>query len=362
MFDLKLCMNCSEAKFIDKFGKVPHFDKLESILRKLKATNKPLSYGYLRKIASTKYWNFNEFWMIPSWWGYFKKRNKTSGLFRTIPENERQVIWDLYQIFKNIEVVSIILRLIDPKNYGIISPPVRSALRLHARDNYVDEYLDYLSVLRAYAKEYEFIRVSDTEIALWTLVLKCIRHKGPECKNFLEYQVRLIETEEQIIRNSQLFEKLEKEAIEILETDSARQDELNRLKDEISKLSRERRTFPFDLIKLEKSTVQPNNKIVHDKNEPDVDAGQKYFMKKLADIPVVNQIIWSENITAKGHTRISSIQERGELTILYVNRNNYAAKLKVRPVHCPDVTHGRFFAQIVAREMNIELCEKKFEN
>jgi hypothetical protein len=47
------------------------------------------------------------------------------------------------------------------------------------------------------------------------------------------------------------------------------------------------------------------------------------------------------------------------LTILYVNKDNYAAKIKVRPVRCPDRTHARRFAQMVAKSMNIQPMEEK---
>ncbi len=302
--------------------------------------------------------------MIPSWWQYRTEVKKTRGLFKDLTKNERRVISVLYSIFKNIEVTSVILRFIDPENYGIISPPVRCALRLPAKDNYVDEYLDYLSILRMYAAEYSFITVADADIALWTLVERCLRDKGPECENFKRYQERMISIEEEYIRKSQLFKKMQDEILELVEGMAAeevakKQLELEKLRREIRDLTRERDAFPANLIKLDKSNRKPSEKIIHDWREPEVDAGQKHFMQKLAEDVYVNQIIWSENIAAKRPTRISAISESGELTILYVNKDNYAAKLKVRPVSCPDRTHARFFANIIAKSMNIPVIDEK---
>jgi hypothetical protein len=326
----------------------------------LKGSDKSLSYKLIRKMSSNRYWSFNEFWMIPAWWHYRKHIKKTKELFKDISKNERQVVSVLYGIFKNIEVVSIILRFVAPENYGVISPPVRYALGLKAKDNYVYEYLDYLLILRMYAKEYEFGRAADADIALWTLVEKCLSAEGPECENFQKYQEKMIDIEEEYIRKSRLFNKMEDEILEVVgEEEASKQAELDGVRKEIRNLMRERESFPQNLIRLDKSLHKPEEKIIHDRRENEVDAGQKHFMQKLAEDVYVNQIIWSENIRTGHPTRISAMEEGGELTILYVNKDNYAAKLKVRPIRCPDRTHARFFANLVAKSMNIPLMEDK---
>src|SRR4030042_2749353 len=359
-FNLKLCQACAEDAYGKRFKIIPKFEKLEKIFSGLKGTEKQLSYGKINKLTKTEYWNFDDFWMVPSWWYYRKCAKKTKGLFRESPKNEDHVISILYGIFKNIEVVSIILRFIDPENYGIISPPVRCALGLKAKDNYVDEYLDYLSVLRMYAREYEFTRVADADIALWTLVEKCLKAESAACDNFRKYQEKLIDIEEEYMRKSQLFKKMEDEILEVAaEEEASKRADLGEMRKELQDMRRERGCFPIHLIGLDKSLHKQEEKIIHDRREPDVDAGQRHFMHKLAEDIYVNQIIWSENIRTKHPTRISTIQDGGELTILYVNKDNYAAKIKVRPVRCPDRTHARFFANLVAKSMNIPLMEEK---
>jgi hypothetical protein len=313
-------------------------------------------------MSSSKYWNFHEFWMIPSWWQYQKQKKKTKGLFKDLPSNEEKVILALYSVFKNIEVASIVLRFIDPVNYGIISPPVRFAFGQKAKDTYTDEYLDYLSVLRSLAMEYGFNRVADADIALWTLVEKCLRAGSPGCENFRRYQEKMIAIEEEYIQKTQLYKKMTDEVLELAgeladEESAKKQKELENLRDELRSLVRETDRFPLNLLKLEKSNRKAKEKIIHDRREPEVDGGQKYFMQKLAEDTYVNQIIWSENITAKHPTRISAIRDEGELVVLYVAKDNYAAKLKVRPVRCPDRTHARFFAILISRSTNIPVME-----
>ena len=361
-FDLKECLQCSDEAFLKKFGRVSDIRKLENKFSGLKGSEKGLTYKKIKELKKRKYWDFSNFWMIPSWLMCWGKLKATKGLFKLLPDtdNERNAAIILYDIFKNIEVVSVILRLVDPENYGIISPPVRCALGLKAKDNYVDEYLDYISVLRMYAKEYKFERVADADIALWTLVEKCLRTESPKCENFQKYQEKMVEIEEEYIRKSQLFHKMEEEILGLAKEElAAKQAELDKIKEGLRDLKRERESIPQNLITLEKSLLKPEAKIIHDRREPEVDAGQKHFMYKLAEDPYINQIIWSENIKTKRPTRISNIQEGGELTILYVNKDNYAAKIKVRPVRCPDRTHARFFANLVAKLMNIPLMEEK---
>jgi len=359
-FDLKRCKTCADDVFKQKFGKIPCFDKLEAIFEGIKGTDKRLSYKMIQDLIKKEYWNFEDFWMVPDYSSFMKHEKKTERLFKELPENERHVISILYEIFKNIEVVSIILRFIDPQNYGIISPPVRCALGLSAKDNHIDEYLDYLSDLRMYTKEYSFERAADADISLWALVEKCLRAESTICQNFKKYQEKLIEIGEEYIRKSQLFKKIEEDLLNVAAEEEARTLlDLERMGKELRNLRKERKSVPANLIRLDKSPHEPGEKIIHDRREPEVDAGQKHFMHKLAEDIYVSQIIWSENIRTKHPTRISAIQDGGELTILYVNKDNYAAKIRVRPVRCPDRTHARFFANLVAESMNLPLMEDK---
>lgn len=360
MFDLKECLRCSNDAFQKRFGRIPDFKLIEAKLIGLKGSDRGLDYRKIKELKKRKYWDFSNFWMMPSWLTCLRKLKTTSGIFKVLPDQENQTAIILYDIFKNIEVVSIIFRFVDPKNYGIISPPVRCALGLKAKDNYVDEYLDYLSVLRTYADDYGFRTVAEADIALWTLVEKCLKAESPECENFRAYQDKMIAIEEEYIKKSQIFKKMEEEIWEVAgdEVENAHA-ELDKTKVEISELLKERETFPLNLVRLEKSARKAHEKIIHDRREPDVDTAQRYFIQKLAENVLVNQVIWSENISAKHPNRISAIRDDGELTILYVSKDNYAAKLKVRPLRCPDRTHARFFANIVAKSMNIPVMEDK---
>ena len=275
-FDLKQCNDCSAATFRAKFGMIPRFTELEQVFHGVRQSDKRISYAQLAKLKDRKYWNFEDYWYLPNWWAIRKALKKTAGIFRNLPEGEKETIAILYSIFKNIEVVSIIMRFVEPDNYGIISPPVRSALNKRAQENYVDEYLDYLNTLRAYSSEFSFIRVADADIALWSLVEKCVNGERADCANFKKYQERLVEVEEQLIKTSSTYHSLEDEILEVAEKDIAEKEaEIVRLKDSLAGLQTKISDMPQNLIKIEKSALEPSQKLIHDGKEMEIDSAQK---------------------------------------------------------------------------------------
>jgi len=353
-FDLKQCLECVKQTFEQKFDRMPQFENMESIFSGIKGTEKPLSYSMIKRLTSRKYWIFDDYWIVPSWWKLRKDLKKTKGLFMDLPRNEKEAIGKLYDVFKNIEVVSIVLRFVDPENFAIISPPVRFVLKQPPRETYIEEYLDYLSTLRRYAQEYECGKVADADLALWALVEKCIMRKNTSCSNFKKYQEKAVEIEEEYIKKSMLYRQLEEDLLSMAEEEvKKKESEMEKIKIELDNLKLKRRIFPADLVKLKISPLSPGKKLIHDKKEPYIDGGQEYFINQLVKNKYVHKVIWSENLSSKQPTRISHIEETGELTILYVTKNNYAAKIKVFPADCSDRTHAKYFANIISDYMGI---------
>jgi len=363
-FDLKKCLGCAGQTLLQKFGRVTDFENLELIFSGIKGTEKPLSFRIIRKMIKKKYWDFADYWMIPGWWNLCKNLKLTKGIFKNLPEDERNTISILYNIFKNIEVVSIILRFLDPQNYGIISPPVKYALKQPPSENYIKEYMNYLITIRDYSHEYDFARVADADIALWALVEKCVIPKDSSCQNFKEYQEKIVEIEEEYIKKSLIFKQLEDELLSVAEEDVEKnvknlKEERDIIRKELESLRHKLKKYLVDLIKLKKSPLAAEGKLIHDRREQFVDSGQDLFLRNLVKNPYVHKVIWSENTTAKPPTRISHVEESGEVTILYVTKNNYAAKIKVLPIECPDGTHAKYFASLISDHMSIPILGKK---
>ena len=171
----------------------------------------------------------------------------------------------------------------------------------------------------------------------------------------------MVEIEEQFIKATSIYHALEDEILEVAEQGiEAKELEITRLRDNLAKLRSQMDDMPQNLIIIEKSALRPSQKLIHDGKEMEIDSAQKYFMTRLAEYPYINKIIWSENITAKHPTRISNIKEDGEITILYVTKDNYAAKIKIYPSKCPDRTHARYFAQRVSKSLGIVILEDKY--
>jgi len=363
-FDLKKCLGCMKQTYTKKFGRNFQFDSMEAIFKGLKGTDNPLSYRMIKRLTSRKYWIFEDYWLVPNFWKLWRSLKKTKGLFQEFPENEQQATEVLYSIFKNIEVASIILRFVDPQNFGVISPPVRYALRQSAKETYVEEYLDYLSTLRSYAREYGFARVADADMALWALMENCVIPGNSSCDNFRGFQKKRVEVEEEYIKKSLLFKGLEDELLSVAEEDVAKEvkslkEERDRIRKELDGLQYKLKIYPVGLIKLKKSPLPAEEKFIHDRREQYIDSGQELFLNQLAKNTYIHKVIWSENITAKPPTRISHVEDSGELTILYVTKDNYSAKIKVSPCECADGTHAKYFAGLISDYMSIPILGEK---
>lgn len=113
-------------------------------------------------------------WDYPDWWP------RLSGQIETpiaLPQHiysaqgKRTAIEALHKVFKNIEIVSVVLRFMCPDAFGIISPPVTSFLCLFPPPNAVEQYLIYLKVLedfRKHCSSENLKRVADIDMALWS--------------------------------------------------------------------------------------------------------------------------------------------------------------------------------------------------
>jgi hypothetical protein len=132
-----------------------------------------LSYADLVHFESSHYWWFEKFWVFPPehQMGPHLKLRKFN--FWALPNREADVITLLYEAFRSIELVSIILRFIKPENYGIISLPVERVLDVRRGSDAVEIYLNYLGDLRTIKKHYGFERIADADMALWVVHEKC---------------------------------------------------------------------------------------------------------------------------------------------------------------------------------------------
>jgi Txe/YoeB family toxin of Txe-Axe toxin-antitoxin module len=138
-------------------------DKVSHVKEKDRLERKDLSTIY-----DAEEWNYNKFWPDLSTSTKFKQ--PVTGIFNLGWEKRRKTISELYKRFRHIEVVSVILRFVDPDNFAIISPPVEKFFSLQPKDNHVEYYLNYLDLLRKTARHFKRPgRIADVDMAIWTL-------------------------------------------------------------------------------------------------------------------------------------------------------------------------------------------------
>lgn len=162
----------------EKYGTIENMELLEQKMAHLR-TGISITYEDMLVIADESFWPFRKFWSWPKKESIEKELFSTGPLLSRINEDyskyEKEVITKLNQIFKNISLVSILLRFIFPEYYGIYSTPVlHISGTLRGRDK-VEDYLNYIKNLRdilniiEIREHYHIERVADVDMLLLAL-------------------------------------------------------------------------------------------------------------------------------------------------------------------------------------------------
>lgn len=161
------------------YGNHVDYLKLEKLLGVLKDGGS-LKYEHLNFISDRELWpSFSE------WYQWLAKKHindkliKTKDLFTDLKDYQnkgdknqeiidRKIFNCLFPIFKNIELISIILRFIDPENFGIFSPPVAYYIDSPRGINYEEEYINYLKKIREYREKFQLEKVAYVDMYIWS--------------------------------------------------------------------------------------------------------------------------------------------------------------------------------------------------
>lgn len=149
------------------FGWQYNLPGIENRLSKVKKDD-CLERNDLLSIRDAREWDYKKFW--PDLVTVINLENPISGIFNLGWEKKKKTISELYKRFLHIEVVSVILRFVDPQNYAIISPPVEKFFSLQPQEDHVAYYINYLELLKKTSKHFKFpTRLADVDMALWCL-------------------------------------------------------------------------------------------------------------------------------------------------------------------------------------------------
>lgn len=171
---LHVCQKQFERVSEERYGSPFNLKAIEEDVQHLRSEKK-ISYHDLTYFTKKEHWWFDRFWILPSQSQVDAAlENKTFNFWQLSKRNEgndkeQQTIHDLLEVFRSIELVSIILRFVRPESFGIISPPVEQVLSVRRGVDAIKTYSFYLSDLRAIRDHYEFQRAADADMALWVL-------------------------------------------------------------------------------------------------------------------------------------------------------------------------------------------------
>jgi hypothetical protein len=149
----------------------PDYAGLEKALEPVRLRKREFSYRDIETIQNGRYWDFRQFWRFPGESDLEREVDfaEMSRLIQRLPLDEAQAIGRLHAAFKYIENVSVVLRFVNPAQYGILSPPLEKLLEVRRGRNEVETYLSYLRDLRDARDHYGLPRAADADMALWVL-------------------------------------------------------------------------------------------------------------------------------------------------------------------------------------------------
>ncbi len=180
---------------VQQFGCAPDLHAIEHEAEPLRTQK--VSVGQLirhfKKCADQESW-FRTYWLFPSVNDLAMEEKEVSFNLHQLSKGnegtpkEEAAIQDLLKVFRQIELVSIMLRFIRPDSFGMLTPPVAFILDLHSGRDAVETYLNYLCNLRSIRDHYQFSTAAEADMALWVLEYMCGTGEtdNPEIKQAFE--------------------------------------------------------------------------------------------------------------------------------------------------------------------------------
>lgn len=153
-----------------RFGKTQRLDAVERNVQAL-VPKRQFDYDVIRALRDSALWDAEMFGYWPSEEDFAATADGKdwSGLWR-LPKGEGGVVTQLLRVFqRQLEQVSVLLRFWQPKDYGIISPPVDTVLGIAPQRQRWKRYSRYLKCLRELRDERGFDTAAHVEMALWAL-------------------------------------------------------------------------------------------------------------------------------------------------------------------------------------------------
>ena len=163
-FDLKELLPLYDEIGRLKYGGTLNFPQLIKLMEPVRHGQEEFGLKHLEIIKGDLH--------FPAWWKMPELSPQEIAslkeLFKNIQPKDTGLIQKLFDIFKNIEIMSCLLRIMCPAHYGIYSAPVENLLSIKA-ETPVKKYHCYLDDLSELKESYGFDTSAEVDMALWAL-------------------------------------------------------------------------------------------------------------------------------------------------------------------------------------------------
>ena len=151
------------------FGSRQDLQEVERLSSGIVRTGR-LTYDDIETITDAGLWRGDRFWQWPTREEFDERceHRPLDGL-SVLPKRRKAIIGRLLDVFRHIEPVSVVLRFIDPKNFGILSPPVEKLLEIGPSHNLLEKYLKYVKDLQYLRDHRAFHSAAEVDMALWVV-------------------------------------------------------------------------------------------------------------------------------------------------------------------------------------------------
>lgn len=152
-----------------KYGRRQDLSEIERSFEPIQETQ-CLTYDHIEILMTKGSLDVNMFGYWPARKEIESDLEKREFDFHNLPGAEEQVIRDLQSTFRQIQLVSVILRFVDKTNYGILSPPVEQILGIGPTRYHRQKYLLYVKNLQRIRNETDGLSAAaHVDMALWVL-------------------------------------------------------------------------------------------------------------------------------------------------------------------------------------------------
>ena len=151
----------------EKFGRTYDFAALEKHFEEHATGKRHLTAKDVTKLFSAENTPFAKYWPRPHTKVLEETLTQERVYVGPLKDDGKGFVEKLLPVFHNIGAVSLLLRFVHPKRFGIFSTPVIHLLQV-TRPSTVDLYLAYCDELARWCEHFRLASVAQTEMALWT--------------------------------------------------------------------------------------------------------------------------------------------------------------------------------------------------